>query len=279
MRCRPDDPETLRTRLLGRAGRARATRSWPAASPLARADPAAWAVAALLDDLALNTPWGGASAWPRQPLVVDAARRRRRRRAVLRPAGGAGAPPEPRPRAARAAISLPRARLPRQIPRPGRAGDRSHRRGARRRRALPARRRGRKRAAVAELAGRRSPPTSRAASPCRSGCWRCGGRCLATAIYVRPVACASAARPTDLPRWSARCRRRSAPRSSRPVPSATHRVAGGRIEPVDFALLPEFRAAAPGHLRRPLKGSESVSLATLVIQWTNPEVFRPPAPS
>ena len=27
-------------------------------------------VAALLDDLALNTPWGGASAWPRQPLVV-----------------------------------------------------------------------------------------------------------------------------------------------------------------------------------------------------------------
>ena len=37
--------------------------------PLARADAGAWAVAALLDDLALNTPWGGASAWPRQPLV------------------------------------------------------------------------------------------------------------------------------------------------------------------------------------------------------------------
>jgi type VI secretion system protein ImpK len=39
-----------------------------------RADAAAWAVAALLDDLALNTPWGGASsAWPRQPLVVAVA--------------------------------------------------------------------------------------------------------------------------------------------------------------------------------------------------------------
>ena len=37
--------------------------------PLARADAGAWAVAALLDDLALNTPWGGGSAWPRQPLV------------------------------------------------------------------------------------------------------------------------------------------------------------------------------------------------------------------
>jgi type VI secretion system protein ImpK len=38
--------------------------------PLDRADAAAWAVAALIDDLALNTPWGGASAWPRQPLVT-----------------------------------------------------------------------------------------------------------------------------------------------------------------------------------------------------------------
>ena len=41
--------------------------------PLARADGAAWLVAALLDDVALNTPWGGASGWPRQPLVVSLA--------------------------------------------------------------------------------------------------------------------------------------------------------------------------------------------------------------
>ena len=38
--------------------------------PLTRADQAAWFVAALLDDIALNTPWGGGSDWPRQPLVV-----------------------------------------------------------------------------------------------------------------------------------------------------------------------------------------------------------------
>ena len=30
----------------------------------------AWFVAALLDDIALNTPWGGQSDWPRQPLVT-----------------------------------------------------------------------------------------------------------------------------------------------------------------------------------------------------------------
>ena len=31
----------------------------------------AQAVAALIDDLALNTPWGGHSDWPRQPLVTQ----------------------------------------------------------------------------------------------------------------------------------------------------------------------------------------------------------------
>ncbi|MGL4238480.1 type IVB secretion system protein IcmH/DotU [Tabrizicola sp.] len=38
--------------------------------PMTRANQAAWFVAALLDDIALNTPWGGHSSWPRQPLVV-----------------------------------------------------------------------------------------------------------------------------------------------------------------------------------------------------------------
>ena len=64
----PADPETLRARLLdglvtardGAVGRG---------VPLATSEQATWTVAALLDDLALNTPWGGASAWPRQPLV------------------------------------------------------------------------------------------------------------------------------------------------------------------------------------------------------------------
>lgn len=38
--------------------------------PMTRANQAAWFVAALIDDIALNTPWGGHSGWPRQPLVV-----------------------------------------------------------------------------------------------------------------------------------------------------------------------------------------------------------------
>jgi type VI secretion system protein ImpK len=38
--------------------------------PMSRANQAAWFVAALIDDIALNTPWGGHSSWPRQPLVV-----------------------------------------------------------------------------------------------------------------------------------------------------------------------------------------------------------------
>ena len=65
----PENPEALRTRLLEELVRARDA-AMAAGSSLERADQAAWVVAALLDDLALNTPWGGASAWPRQPLVV-----------------------------------------------------------------------------------------------------------------------------------------------------------------------------------------------------------------
>jgi type VI secretion system protein ImpK len=38
--------------------------------PMTRANQAAWFVAALVDDIALNTPWGGHSGWPRQPLVT-----------------------------------------------------------------------------------------------------------------------------------------------------------------------------------------------------------------
>ena len=63
----PADPEHLRTQLLAGLAAARDAAT-PAATQI-RAEQATWAVAALLDDLALNTPWGGASAWPRQPLV------------------------------------------------------------------------------------------------------------------------------------------------------------------------------------------------------------------
>ena len=66
----PDNPEVLRARLLENLTYARDA-AVGAGVPLSRADQAAWFVAALLDDLAINTPWGGHSEWPGQPLVVS----------------------------------------------------------------------------------------------------------------------------------------------------------------------------------------------------------------
>ena len=66
----PDNPDILRERLLDNLTYAR-DQAVTAGVPLTRADQAAWFVAALLDDVALNTPWGGASGWPRLPLVVS----------------------------------------------------------------------------------------------------------------------------------------------------------------------------------------------------------------
>lgn len=66
----PPSAETLRVRLLDTLVDARDA-AVTKGVPLSRADQAAWFVAALIDDLAINTPWGGHSDWPRQPLVVS----------------------------------------------------------------------------------------------------------------------------------------------------------------------------------------------------------------
>ena len=66
----PDNPDVLRTRLLESLTHARDS-AVSAGVPLSRADQGAWFVGALLDDIALNTPWGGHSGWPRMPLVVS----------------------------------------------------------------------------------------------------------------------------------------------------------------------------------------------------------------
>ncbi|WP_299560426.1 type IVB secretion system protein IcmH/DotU [uncultured Sulfitobacter sp.] len=66
----PENPDVLRTRLHETLIRARDA-AVSAGVPLSRADQGAWFVAALLDDIALNTPWGGNSGWPRMPLVVS----------------------------------------------------------------------------------------------------------------------------------------------------------------------------------------------------------------
>ncbi len=65
----PANAETLRVRLQDNLIDARDAAVGMGA-PLTRANQAAWFVAALIDDIVLNTPWGGHSDWPRQPLVV-----------------------------------------------------------------------------------------------------------------------------------------------------------------------------------------------------------------
>lgn len=66
----PENPDLLRTRLHENLVYAR-DGAVSMGVPLTRADQGAWFVGALLDDVALNTPWGGASGWPRQPLVAS----------------------------------------------------------------------------------------------------------------------------------------------------------------------------------------------------------------
>jgi type VI secretion system protein ImpK len=270
----PGDPEALRARLHGELVAAR-DEAVKAGVPLERADAAAWAVAALLDDLALNTPWGGASAWPRQPLVttlsgdVDAGAQFFARLEAL----------ERSPARDRHLLELHhlclllgfrgRYRVP------GRAGDSSL-------------------AAVRAAAARalRDPEAEAAPlSPHWEGVVATDGpRRFAVPIWVlfaAAVALSTAVYLALSVQLSTQAEGlatlvRAVPPSERPeiYRGATLREAppdivdAAAIAPVDFALLPEFEAAAPPGLRPALTGRESVSLATLVIQWADPEVFQ-----
>lgn len=264
----PDNPETLRTRLLEELVRARDA-AVASGSSLDRADQAAWSVAALLDDLALNTPWGGASAWPRQPLVV-----------MLRGDVDAGSQffsrleeLERHPNRDKELLELQylcmalgfrgKFRIP------GRAGDRSIN-------------------AVRVAAARFLRDADAADAPLSPNwrgvvasdepqrfvvpIWVMGviAAVAATGIYVA-LSMALSNQATQLPalvRALPPADRaevlRTAPQPETPAP----------VQTVDFALLPEFAAAAPESLRPALKGAESVSLARLVIQATNPELFQ-----
>ena len=66
----PADPTSLRTQVLGQLERYREAASAAGADP-AVAEQAAWALAALLDDIVLNTPWGAASGWGGRSLVAS----------------------------------------------------------------------------------------------------------------------------------------------------------------------------------------------------------------
>lgn len=263
----PDNPEALRTRLQEELVRARDT-AVAGGSSLDRADQAAWSVAALLDDLALNTPWGGTSAWPRQPLVV-----------MLRGDVDAGAQffsrleeLERHPNRDREMLELQylcmalgfrgKYRVP------GRAGDRSLN--------------------AVRVAAARFLRDADAADAPLSPNWRgvvaadepqrftvpiwvmaALAAVVATGIYVALQMSLSnqalqlSALVRALPPAERAELLRSAPQAEAPP-----------VEKVDFALLPEFQAAAPEGLRPALSGTESVSLAKLVIQATNPELFQ-----
>ncbi len=66
----PENPDVMRGRLHDNLIFARDTAVGLGVT-MASSDQAAWFVAALLDDIALNTPWGSHSGWPRQPLVTQ----------------------------------------------------------------------------------------------------------------------------------------------------------------------------------------------------------------
>ncbi len=266
----PDNPESLRTRLLDELIRARDA-AVAAGFPLTRADQAAWVVAALLDDLALNTPWGGASAWPRQPLVV-----------MLRGDVDAGTQfftrleeLERNPTQDRELLELQYLCLALgfrgKYRVPGRAGDRS----------LNA-----VRVAAARFL-RNADAEERPLSPNWRGVtaadepqrfivpiWVMAALAavIATGIYiglsmnlssqaVELTALVKALPPPDRADIV-----RAPPKPDTPPPPP--------VETVQIQLLPAFQSAAPEKLRGALKGTESVSLTKLVIQATNPEVFQ-----
>lgn len=263
----PENPEHLRTRLLEELVRGRDA-AVAAGSSVERADQAAWSVAALLDDLALNTPWGGASAWPRQPLVV-----------MLRGDVDAGAQffsrleeLERHPNRDKEMLELQyhcmalgfrgKYRVP------GRSGDRS----------LNA-----VRAAAARFL-RDADAEDAPLSPNWKGVvaadeaprftvpiWVMGviAAVLATAIYVG----FSLGLSNQAVQLSALVRALP-PADRAEVLRTAPQAEALPVETVDFALLPEFAAATPEELRPALKGAESVSLARLVIQASNPELFQ-----
>jgi type VI secretion system protein ImpK len=263
----PENPEALRTRLLEELVTARDA-AIAGGSSLARADAAAWSVAALLDDLALNTPWGGASAWPRQPLVV-----------MLRGDVDAGTQffarleeLERHPNRDRELLELQYQCLSLgfrgKYRVPGRAGDRS----------ISA-----VRASAARFlrnADAETAPLSphwrgviAADEPSRFivPIWVLGAIAvaLATAMHIGLSMRLSgeAEKLTTLVGALPPFERAAIVRAPReqPAPAA---------EPVGVGLLPEFQAAAPANLAQALKGRENVSLTTLIIQSTNPEVFQ-----
>ncbi|WP_210528254.1 type IVB secretion system protein IcmH/DotU [Rubellimicrobium arenae] len=271
----PESAETLRVRLLANLIEARDA-AVSRGVPLSRADQAAWFVAALLDDLAINTPWGGQSDWPRRPLVVELA-----------------GEVDPGTRFFERLADLQRyAERDRDLLELGYMclclGFRGRFRvDARQGQAALLQ----TRAALARLL--RSPDAMRSAlSPRWEGVdvpdvprrfavplWTIGLGTLAvvTAIYVglgmrlsekgEQLYALARLIPPPEPAGIYRPIRQTDP-VSEPVEAALP------VEPVVLELLPQFQAAAPADTGPALTGHDDVGLAVLVVRGSSPEVFR-----
>lgn len=269
----PGDPEMLRTRLLDgmTSGRDAAVAR---GVTMARADAGGWAVAALLDDLALNTPWGGSSAWPSQPLVstlygdVDAGTRFFERLEELERY------PSRDPDMLQLYVYCLELGFRGKYRVPGRAGASSL-------------------AAVRTAAARllRDPEAATAAlSPSWQGVvaadtpqrfavpvWvlfvaavaACAGLYLMLSLRLAGQADALGELARALPP-AERAEIYRPPRDTRPVAAPTPGT-----ETVAFQLLPQFQTEVGTGLYPALqRSSETVSLVTLVLQYPSPEVFK-----
>ncbi|HUF55225.1 MAG TPA: type IVB secretion system protein IcmH/DotU [Thermohalobaculum sp.] len=263
----PSDPDQLRTRLLQSLSEARDA-AVAKGVPLVRADAGAWAVAALLDDLVLNTPWGRQSIWPSRPLVatlyrdVDAGDRFFKRLDELENA------PNRDPDLLELMYVCLALGFQGRYRVPGRAGSRS----------LAAVR------ASASRFLRDSDAEDAPLSPRWRGVdakdekprfvvplWVVGlvAVAVSAAIFVLlelrlgDQAGVLLARARDLPPLERA-------EVIRPVREEVETVS----EPFVFALLPEFEAAAPEGLRRALRGGENASVVRLAVQGSSPELFQ-----
>lgn len=263
----PENPEALRTRLLDELARARDA-AMTSGSSLERADQAAWIVAALLDDLALNTPWGGASVWPRQPLVV-----------MLRGDVDAGTQffarleeLERHPNRDRDLLELQYYCLALgfrgKYRVPGRAGDRSLN--------------------AVRVATARFLRDADAEGAPLSPNWKGVVASDEPPRFIVPIwvmaVMAIALSAATYVAFSMSLSSQAAglttlvkalpPPQRAEILRASPKVEAPPLETVDIALLPAFQAAAPEALRAALKGTESISLVKLVIQGTKPELFQ-----
>ncbi len=235
----------------------RATAPCRAGVPLARADQAAWFVAALLDDIALNTPWGGNSGWPRQPAGRVALRRCRRGRAVLRSGRGPDAFSRARPARLLELVFLCLSLGFRGKHRVGSgSGEAALAQFARADRPPSADRDADRRADLAPLAGchgrGRGPPLRRAALVDR----RAGSGCHRGSLRRARDHAVQSRRAALHPR-RASCRRPSVRRSSgRCIETAEQPQLVA--DPLVFELLPLFAAAAPEGTAQALTGREDV---------------------